>query len=970
MADVAEQRSWVGRVLGITLPDRDAPRGDTEIRRQSALDGGDSGILDFFSDVKAKIESTVTGTDPRAEEKKVLLASLARLHDPSDADTKEKDAFKQERDAIGQALKDDPPSTENVNIAKAALDRLEHLIEAANRRIAVANLAKRDPEAGKDAEEALGKFQKLLGDTEVTPAKVKEASQAREAKEKELAQALNVLKKAQKLPDTEKLKQPAIKKAQQIYDGLKQEADRLADRENAMVGLTSLTAALQHGPMSGETGAPFKPETVRKLVAAYKDDPRMADSAVRAAGTAKYPDLIADNVGPMIARSRSGFAAGNGEAFDNRDFSQQYGQDLLKMGGEVGPEYFARLPDYIASGQQFATGATGDGTATTRNQVAQNRSVKLAGALIAPDGGVDVTSDGAKAAIGNALFHPDAMRTQTPAFSEHVLKTVDFLADPTTGPQAGAVLKGVTAPTSPAAQKLIRTSLGKGGSDAVDDTGARSAVLAAMLKSVDQGPVGSCFATAPSRRMRETQPLDAMKAYAQIASKGTYKPPFGPEVPAVTNIAAGDDPLIGSFEYSTATATARRAGSDQRKDFAQHFAAGVDDLKGSAVKHETGDKDKAWQKKKLKLTNDVANAFTFTYDPLAISTDSSDGHSSQGRYLIERVSDHKQIKTKDEFEAAVTEEALQSLGIDPKAPEAEEVRKTVSSTQFINKVCPAGYKPWELAGGGQTQEATQTLFGDKLTQQTMLAAGNTTQNEGTRTAQVMTGFLNNFQNDPRQMATIRTVGMHGFNALPNNPSLAPLKGKDPAETAQKVKENLTDKAATLANTDLPAERAAWMFDEAIQQEADSERDPDAREAMQKEAQAFRPTGPMKPPALKAAIEHALDAYHERWADAYSQNWGAGGGHSGTDIQKKKADVKKYLDDRAAGRATTAMVKDTGAPEFVIADSNWGDATNHVFFVMVPDPTTGEPRLFEKTEPPGELRPAGRKWVDAEWADIR
>ena len=59
--------------------------------------------------------------------------------------------------------------------------------------------------------------------------------------------------------------------------------------------------------------------------------------------------------------------------------------------------------------------------------------------------------------------------------------------------------------------------------------------------------------------------------------------------------------------------------------------------------------------------------------------------------------------------------------------------------------------------------------------------------EGARTTQVLTDFLNNFQGDARQMATIRTVGMHGFNALPNDPSLAPLKGKDNAETVRRVR---------------------------------------------------------------------------------------------------------------------------------------------------------------------------------------
>jgi hypothetical protein len=39
------------------------------------------------------------------------------------------------------------------------------------------------------------------------------------------------------------------------------------------------------------------------------------------------------------------------------------------------------------------------------------------------------------------------------------------------------------------------------------------------------------------------------------------------------------------------------------------------------------------------------------------------------------------------------------------------------------------------------------------------------------------------------------------------------------------------------------------------------------------------------------------------------------------------------------------------------------------FVIAPDPTTGEPLMWQKKDPPGSLTPAGRQWVDDEWAHI-
>lgn len=981
MQATTEQRAWLKNVLGIDLSpvnDQADHHADGEGNLVPPVEGDQNWFTDKLKDLAADVKAVVTGADSRVDTKRSLLAQLAGLTDPAVATDDEKAGFKKERDAIAAALALDAPPDASLKDAAAAIGRLRKLIDLVGRRKTLAALDSKNPEAAKQARAAFDKFDRVLGDTEVTPELVKQTSADRATKEKDLASALAVLKNAKKLPDTEPRKAAAIKKAEANYNAAKAAADQAVERENAMVGRDSLTKAISHGPLSAESDAPFKdPATAQKLIAAYSQDARMADAAVTAASGSKFPEAIADNVGPMITRAQGGFAAGSGESFSNRDTATKYGTDLLKMGGNVGPEYFARLPDYVASGQQFVDNATGDAGASTFTDLAQKRSVKLAGALIKPDGSVDTTSDGAKAAIGNQLFHPDAMRNQTPAMSAHVLKTVDFLSDPTTGPQASTVLKGTTAPTNPAGQTLVRNSLGKGPTDAVDDTGARTAVLAAMMKPLDQGPVGSCFATAPTRRMRETHPLDAMQAFSDLASKGTYKPPFGPEVPAVTNLPAGEDPVMRSWEYTTATSAARRANSSEKTTFAQHVALGTDLLKGPAVKGVAAkDQDAAWTTKKSKLTKDVADAFTFTYDPMSVMTTASDGKSSQGRYVVQQVSNNKEIRSQADFEAAMTEVALASLGIDKAAPEATEVANLVKSPAFISAVCPADYQPWALGGGGQTTAATQTLFGDTLVQKDMLpAVGTPPPTEGDRTKAVLTSFLKNFKGDPSTMVTIRTVGMHGFNALPNDPSLATLKGKDDTETAAKVQTNLVDKGQALKDTDLSADRAVWLFDEAIRTESDGEKDTTLKELIATEAAKFRPTAAMKPAALTAAIDHALDAYHDKAAETQSNTWkgkeeAAGTTIDATALAKKKAEVKKGLADYARNAAKNALMKDMGAPEFVIADSNWGSSRDHTFFVIAPDPTTGEPLLWEKTEPPGSMRPAGREWVDKEWASIQ
>ena len=45
----------------------------------------------------------------------------------------------------------------------------------------------------------------------------------------------------------------------------------------------------------------------------------------------------------------------------------------------------------------------------------------------------------------------------------------------------------------------------------------------------------------------------------------------------------------------------------------------------------------------------------------------------------------------------------------------------------------------------------------------------------------------------------------------------------------------------------------------------------------------------------------------------------------------------------------------------------GDSEDHTFFVVAPDPVSGQPVLWQKTEPPGSMRILDPKWIDDKWA---
>ena len=90
----------------------------------------------------------------------------------------------------------------------------------------------------------------------------------------------------------------------------------------------------------------------------------------------------------------------------------------------------------------------------------------------------------------------------------------------------------------------------------------------------------------------------------------------------------------------------------------------------------------------------------------------------------------------------------------------------------------------------------------------------------------------------------------------------------------------------------------------------------------------------------------------------------------TPAQLQDATVKAvknvYNPEFFANRMQEKLVEEMSEPQIVLADTNWGSAESHTFFVIAPDPVSGEPMMWQKTDPPGKMRKLGGKWLQASW----
>jgi len=694
----------------------------------------------------------------------------------------------------------------------------------------------------------------------------------------------------------------------------------------------------------------------------YSKDPKINDQALAAAMTAKNPESVAKCATLMCYKVANRFEATNGKKW-NEAYSRTYADRLMTMSGNLDPGTVGELETYLA-GDGHRKDSPNMSRGKNRDERTKNRNEHVGAALMAADGTLDFAKG--HAAMLDVMFHPDSLRNPTPALTVHMIDTIDLLKG---SAEAQEMIKDVTAPETDSAKGLIARASGKDAS-AVGKGDAQLAVLNAMMTPVYQGKVGSCFVTAGIVRLREEFPLDALESYADLATKGTFTPKTGDPVNAVQNVPGDENPLVRSLEYTAATACAIIADSSQHDKLGRASRAG-------AAKFEDKVKDDKWLEVMTKLGTAIPGAFTFVYDPEAAIEDSNDGSSKNGRYQLMNKATGAPVNSKEDYIAAVKPLVLAAITAEELGDgvTGDDISAVIESEEFMEAIKRGGKMPWELSSGGQTGEAAKTLFGGTGDTVGFLGeADASTSNASDRTKNVLTGMLTNFDGSAAEMATIRTVGMHGFNALPQHPSLDKLKDGGPAEFANNIQAELLDKGAALRDAELPLERVIYMFEQEMKSIGDGAKG-EAKEALDAAITTHRPTVAMKPAELQAHIKVSTADYVAKKAKADADRWKSretekkGAAPSDEAYQKELEKRTKRAGDGIESSAMNRLMTELGAPEFVIADTNWGSGQDRTLFVIAPDLETGLPQMYKKKAPPGSLTPVEKKWVDAQWASV-
>ncbi|MFL4469066.1 hypothetical protein ACERZ8_03995 [Tateyamaria armeniaca] len=755
-----------------------------------------------------------------------------------------------------------------------------------------------------------------------------------------------------------KAAQDAAAAAKDKHDTAKKDTEAAAESLKKQEAKQGILNAITVGPLSANHGAPFDDAVSAKFIEGFQKDPGLTTKAIESATGARHPEAVANALGGIADKLSAGFADKDGKTLPEGADPRAYAEKLIQTGSYCGPEYFDKLDAYIVSGAHLEDSGFNDDPNDKSNVRAQKRSVATASAMIDGDGNLDVESEAAQKAVGNLLFHPDAMEHPMPTMSDTALRTLEELKKP----KAGEIINGMTKPTvGGGAQELVGRAVGVTGPVSADQ--AKTAVLATMLKSLDQGPVGSCFSTAPSRNLREGQPLVAMEKYAEIASTGKLTTAKGPKTPVITETPPGEDPIMRSFEYTLATALARNEASTQFNAIKGRNEAGAAAIRGD-VATAMGKEEPEVGKDIAKILLQIRRGFEIQYDPNAkLDGVSGDGHSSQGRHVLVEKATKTVITSREKFVAAVTPMVLKALGLEADSDAAKALKPKIEA-EFVDAMVttkqvtkPDGTTetvvdraPWKMASGGQTGEAVEQLFGetdynvalaenyDYNADGDPIPKSNTRAKQGARTAQVLEDLVGTFGADPADMIVIRTVGIHGFNAMPNDPSLKPiLEGEGTVE--DRIKSTLIDPGAKIASDDMSVEQTQQYYDDKVA-------------ASRKHVERW--ISEASTPHEKQRLEGFLGDFDTAAKDNRPTE-----GKTPTELADliKTVRTAAHFSKPDAGRNAMAaeLITDLGAPEVVIADTNWGDSTYHVYIVAAPDPMSGEVILWKKYDPLAHAR---------------
>ena len=916
-----------------------------------------------------------------------------------------------------------------VDASPASIQTSRTALEAANKAAATARIALEQaqakvaslaPEPGSEWATAQTKLATAQADWEQFNASLPEPSEMDETQRNAMMvrgmeldrlrkEAEAALKSAEAAAKTQA--DDAVAAAQEKSNTAK-DAQKAANADlNAKESKKGLLDALSFGRLSPNSKPAFKAEDKQKLIEVFAKDGALARNALDLAARSEDPSVIAQNAGFVADKLTDGFAAPDGRKLDMpEDAMRAMACNALQLGATEGQDYFDGFDAYLKSGKQLEPDPYGGlGTPETdhkketlrKNKIALSRTTAVGSAVIGDKGKVDFSSPDGKAAMDHMMFHPGSLNTFSPHMTAKMTEMRDLFEGPD-GASAQNLIDSTKVPTPPmagtvAGGKIIAGTMGKKPAD-INDTDAKAAVLSAMMTPLSQGPVGSCFSTAPVRAIRETDPLRAMEEFQKIATTGQYVTADNRIFPADTNPPVGENPMMRTWEYSVATAAAEKADSQERQTLSDAITGpnALGALSTVIPAEKWNDKVEPGKLPvpgvKKKLDRAIAEKFKFEYNagPEVGGPDGGggDGHSSQGGYQV--MYNGKAITSEAEMDAALKEVALDVTGHDATSTEGKAVldifvAKDGSGNPIAGANSPVAdalvtsyggtvgdgkprsekKAPWNLSSGGLEYQTAAVLEGAPYTRSDILGKKPATGvARSARTSQIIQSVLGIAGTDDLEpVGTGGKNAAHAFNALPNHPSNAKLQGPD---MAAKIQSELIAPGQAVANAKLPADRAARMFDDQIKaMAADAD---DIERPLLLAALANRPTTEMTPQEVSDKIQAEIAGYRDvvaqKRADAYIAK------KAPTANNARKARIlsafKKQVKENVDKDIGSYLMERLPMPEVVIADSNWGGPEGQVLFVAAPDPRTGDLILWKKDAFSSEMTPLGQNWEDGTW----
>ncbi|MBL4916153.1 hypothetical protein [Szabonella alba] len=800
--------------------------------------------------------------------------------------------------------------------------------------------------------------------------------------------------------DMEDVARQKVADAGTDLDGSKQASLEARREVEAKDAKRALVNALTFGPLSPGGKPPMAEADKTAFIEAFGKDGVMARQALDMAVAAPDPSVIARNVGMVTGKVADGFADDSGKKLDlPPEQMRAMGMNALRMGSLQGEDYFKGFDAYLKSGKQHEPDPSGGMGAplddykaedARKKKVALARTQQMGAAALDGSGKVNFDSPEAKAAMDQMLFHPGSLTTFTPHMTQKMAETKALFSDPAKGPIAQRTidktrLPGTDQPGRKASLDIVARTMGKP-EGAVTDDDAKGSVLAAMMTPLSQGPVGSCFATAPVRAIRETDPLRAMEEYSKIARTGQFKAQDGFTIPANRRVPQNENVLMRSWEYSVATVTQEQTQGRKRQELTTSLmpgtdpAEGLDRIKDIVGKDWNGSKSflpfsKPDEGVKLRLTKAIQQKMRFEYNAgLDATGGGGDGSSTNGVYQI-FVGDVP-LDSEAAFKKELAKLALEAAKEKPDSKKGKEIVALVNSQAFIDEVVaaygppPTNPKverdsPWNLGGGGLETEASKVVDGGNPVYDIIMPPPGTPPGPvGARNKALLETIVNAQQNrggsDMVLMGTTGASANHAFNTLPNDPSVA---GLQPPDIGDKIDDVLIKPGQKIASTKLPAEQAAVVFEKTVLKVMDRVH-PDDRE-MVMEALKSLPAASLSPAEIKAEILKVLTKHR---TDKYVADREPGADPAR--IEQVRQHFEAANDKWIGEKLSNALTEEMRPPEVVIADTNWGGAEGQTLFVMVPDATTGELGLFKKDVFTGKLTPAGDNWSNAKWDTTR